>query len=136
MLLWTILAFGVATAAVGAAEDDALDARTQRLSAQLRCLVCQNQSVADSHAALALDLRAQVRELLRAGRSEDEVIAHLSARYGDFVVYKPPFKASTALLWSGPALLLLAAGGVLAGALRRRTRMDPAAFESDEEPAA
>lgn len=113
------------------AGDEALEARTQRLAASLRCLVCQNQSVADSNASLALDLRHQVREMLRTGRNEDEVVDHLTARYGDFVVYKPPLAWRTALLWAGPALLLLAAGGVLVQALRRRARLDPAAFEPD-----
>src|SRR5204863_3476570 len=74
---------------------------------ELRCLVCQNQTLAESNAPLAVDLRNQVREQLAAGKSEDEVKAWLVARYGDFVLYKPPFKASTLLLWLGPFLFLL-----------------------------
>ncbi len=105
---------------VDTAEDPALEARVNRLSAELRCLVCQNQSLADSHAPLALDLKAQVREQLRGGRSEDEVVAWMTGRYGDFVRYRPPWRPATLLLWLGP--LLLAAGGLalLARSLRRQ----------------
>ena len=94
-----------AAEATNLATDTALEARVEILSAQLRCLVCQNQSLADSHAGLALDLKNQVREQLRAGRSEAEVADYMTQRYGDFVLYKPPLKAATLLLWSGPALL-------------------------------
>jgi cytochrome c-type biogenesis protein CcmH len=93
--------------AVPLADDAALESRVEGLAAQLRCLVCQNQSLADSHAALAIDLKNQVRDQLRAGRDESQVIDYMTQRYGDFVLYKPPFKASTALLWAGPALLAL-----------------------------
>ncbi len=88
------------------------------LSAELRCLVCQNQSIADSNADLAVDLRRQIREQLGSGRSEGEVRDYMVQRYGDFVLYRPPLKASTLLLWGGP-LLLLALGVVL---LVRRIR--------------
>jgi cytochrome c-type biogenesis protein CcmH/NrfF len=94
-----------AALAPSVAEDPALEARVDALSAELRCLVCQNQSLADSHAGLALDLKNQVREQLRAGRNEAQVIDYMTERYGDFVLYKPPWKATTALLWCGPALL-------------------------------
>jgi cytochrome c-type biogenesis protein CcmH len=87
------------------ADDTALETRVETLAAQLRCLVCQNQSLADSHAPLALDLKMQVREQLRAGRDEAQVIGYMTERYGDFVLYKPPFKWATLLLWAGPALL-------------------------------
>jgi cytochrome c-type biogenesis protein CcmH/NrfF len=96
-----------AAEAVPVAADSALEARVETLSAQLRCLVCQNQSLAESHAGLALDLKNQVREQLRAGRSEAEVIDYMTQRYGDFVLYKPPLKAATLLLWFGPLLLAL-----------------------------
>ncbi len=95
------------------AADPALEARVLAVSAELRCLVCQNQSLADSHAELALDLKNQVREQLRAGRTPEQVVAYMTERYGDFVLYRPPFKASTALLWLGPALLLAALGAGL-----------------------
>lgn len=87
--------------------DPALEARVNALSAELRCLVCQNQSLADSHADLAIDLKNQVREQLKAGRSDRQVIDYMTDRYGDFVLYRPPVKATTLLLWAGPALLLL-----------------------------
>jgi cytochrome c-type biogenesis protein CcmH/NrfF len=89
------------------ASDPALEARVDELAVQLRCLVCQNQSLADSHAELALDLKNQVREQLKAGRSADEVVAYMTQRYGDFVLYNPPLKGTTAVLWAGPALLAL-----------------------------
>jgi cytochrome c-type biogenesis protein CcmH len=94
--------------------------RIRQLEEKLRCLVCQNQSLADSNAELAGDLRKQVREQVAAGKSDDEVIAFLVQRYGDFVRYEPPFKATTALLWLGPFVLLLAAGATLIVVLRRR----------------
>jgi len=94
--------------------------RILRLSEKLRCLVCQNQSLADSGAELAGDLRREVREQVTAGRSDDEIVEFLVRRYGDFVLYEPPFKASTALLWIGPFALLAAAAALLVAALRRR----------------
>ena len=87
----------------------ALEARTMALAGELRCLVCQNQSLADSHAPLALDLRGQIHQQLAQGRSEKQVVEFMVQRYGDFVLYEPPLNGSTALLWFGP-LLLLAAG--------------------------
>jgi cytochrome c-type biogenesis protein CcmH/NrfF len=97
-----------------------LEQRVQKLSEELRCLVCQNQSLADSSAELALDLKNQVREKLTQGASEKEVIAFMTERYGDFVLYRPPMKATTLLLWFGPALLLL--GGLIALFMRLRAR--------------
>jgi cytochrome c-type biogenesis protein CcmH len=104
------------------------DARVRQLEEKLRCLVCQNQSLADSNAELAGDLRKQVREQVAAGRSDQEIIDYLVQRYGDFVLYEPPFKATTVLLWVGPFLLLAAAGGFLVVAVRRRRN-------APEEPA-
>jgi cytochrome c-type biogenesis protein CcmH/NrfF len=101
-----------AAPAVDTAADPVLEARVMEVSAELRCLVCQNQSLADSHAGLAIDLKNQVREQLQAGRSEQQVLAYMTERYGDFVRYRPPLKASTVLLWAGPLLLVL--GGLLA----------------------
>jgi cytochrome c-type biogenesis protein CcmH len=94
--------------------------RIRQLEEKLRCLVCQNQSLADSNAELAGDLRKQVREQVAAGKTDDEIVAFLVQRYGDFVLYEPPFKATTALLWIGPFVLLLGAGVVLLLTLRRR----------------
>ena len=96
------------------AVNPALEADTMELAHKLRCLVCQNQSIAESNAPLALDLRDQVREQLAAGKSKDEVIDYLVERYGDFVLYRPRMTAQNFLLWAAPALLLLIAAVVLA----------------------
>jgi cytochrome c-type biogenesis protein CcmH len=109
--------------ATAAAPDPALDQRVMALSNELRCLVCQNQTIADSNAPLAEDLRNQVREKMQQGASDSEIIDFMVARYGDFVLYRPPFKATTFLLWFGP-LLLLAAGSIVL--LRRLLRRRPA----------
>jgi cytochrome c-type biogenesis protein CcmH len=94
--------------------------RIRLLEEKLRCLVCQNQTLADSNAELAGDLRREVRDQVAAGRSDEEIVAYLVQRYGDFVLYEPPFKATTALLWVGPFLLLAAGAGFLIVAVRRR----------------
>jgi cytochrome c-type biogenesis protein CcmH len=137
VLLLLLLACGVAAAqeAVPAAEDPALEARMLRLAGELRCLVCQNQTIADSHSGLAEDLRREVREQLRRGASDEQVVQFMTDRYGDFVRYRPPFKASTALLWLGPALLLAGGLGVLGVVLRRRSRTAPERFEDDDAEA-
>ncbi|HEV3239464.1 MAG TPA: cytochrome c-type biogenesis protein [Casimicrobiaceae bacterium] len=100
----------------------ALDVRLKRLESELRCLVCQNQTLADSHAELADDLRREVRELAVAGKSDDEIKAYLVARYGDFVLYRPPVKPVTWMLWFGPFALLASGGAVGWVVLRRRER--------------
>jgi cytochrome c-type biogenesis protein CcmH len=103
--------------------DPALEQRARDLSKQLRCLVCQNQSIDDSDADLARDLRRIVREQLVAGRSDGEIIDYLTARYGDFVLLKPPVEPATWGLWFGPALvLLLAAAGIVVYVRRRQRR--------------
>src|SRR6516164_8970 len=106
--------------------DPALEARARNLSKELRCLVCQNQSIDDSNADLAHDLRMIVRERLAAGDSDAEVKAYLVARYGDFVLLDPPFEARTLILWLGPALVLLLGAGGICTALRRRQPAAPA----------
>lgn len=100
--------------------DAQIEAKVMHLSHTLRCLVCQNQSIAESNAPLAIDLRNQVREQLQDGRNEQEITDYMVARYGDFVLYRPPMKATTLLLWFGPALLLLVGLGALALKLRQR----------------
>ena len=115
------------------AADPALEARMQAVTAELRCLVCQNQTIADSNADLAVDLRNQVREMLRQGKSEREIIDYMTARYGDFVLYRPPVRSTKALLWFGPAVLLVGGVAVLVLVLRRRSRMAPENFEPDED---
>jgi len=128
------LAAGVAAAqeAAPAAADPELEARMVRITAELRCLVCQNQTIADSHAGLAIDLKNQVREMLRRGDSDQQIIAFMTERYGDFVLYRPPLKKTTAILWFGPAILLVGGLLILFLILRRRSRMDPNLFEPDE----
>src|SRR5678815_1673632 len=103
-----LLVCGLAAGLAAAQEDPALEKRVHDLSSELRCLVCQNQTLADSNAPLAVDLRNQVREQLKGGKSERDVIDFLVARYGDFVLYRPPLQANTVLLWLGPFLLLVA----------------------------
>ncbi|MBL8319132.1 MAG: cytochrome c-type biogenesis protein CcmH [Burkholderiaceae bacterium] len=116
-----------------AAADPAIEARMVRIAAELRCLVCQNQTIADSHSGLAEDLRREVREQLKRGASDEQVVQYMTDRYGDFVRYRPPFKGTTLLLWAGPAVLLVAGIGVLAIVLRRRAKMTPDMFEPDED---
>jgi len=118
-----LLAIALGLAAVAARGDVALDTRLKTLENELRCLVCQNQTLAESNAPLAEDLRKEVRELAVAGKSDDDIRAYLVARYGDFVLYKPPVKATTYALWFGPFVLL--AAGIVAWVivLRRRARM-------------
>jgi cytochrome c-type biogenesis protein CcmH len=107
-------------ASVQAAPDTALELRVTHLSEQLRCLVCQNQTIADSQAQLAIELKNQVREQLAAGRSERAVIDFMVQRYGDFVLYRPPLTHSTWLLWFGPLLLLVFGLGFLLSTLRAK----------------
>jgi len=104
------------------ADDPALEQRLLALTADLRCVVCQNESLAESRAPLAKDLRQEVRDLMRRGRTDREVVEYLTARYGDFVLYRPPFKPVTYLLWIGPALFLGAGGIAWFLAIRRRQR--------------
>lgn len=111
---------GFAKTAVPLAADPVLEQRMMDLAAGLRCLVCQNQSLAESNAELAADLRNEIREQMRRGATDQNVIDYLVARYGDFVLYRPPLKASTLLLWSGPAILLLLGIGLLMRTLLRR----------------
>ena len=118
--------------AVPVSANPAMEARMMALAAELRCLVCQNQTIADSHAGLAEDLRKQIMEMLAKGQSEREILDFMTQRYGDFVLYRPPFNASTALLWLGPALLMALALGSLVVVLRRRQRLGDDAFDPDE----
>ena len=132
-LLLALLTFGaLAKDAAPAAADPVLEKRMLAIAAELRCLVCQNQTLADSNADLAVDLREQVRTLLRQGQSEKQIIDYMTARYGDFVLYRPPLKATTWLLWFGPGVLLAGGFAVLVLVLRHRTRMSDERFEPDE----
>jgi cytochrome c-type biogenesis protein CcmH len=109
------------------AEDPVLEARVMRIAEELRCLVCQNETIAASHADLAVDLRQQIRQKLQQGQSEAQILDFMVQRYGDFVLYKPPLKRSTWLLWAGPFVLLAVALAVLVLNIRRRRATTPAA---------
>ena len=102
------------------AADEAGDERYQALLYELRCLVCQNQSLADSDAELAGDLRKRVRDLIDQGMSDEQIIEHLQARYGDFILYRPPFAWRTVALWTGPFVLLALTAWLLLRRIRRR----------------
>ncbi len=104
-------------------EDPQIEQRMKALTEQLRCLVCQNETLADSRADLAEDLRKQIREQMKAGKSDQEIIAFLTARYGDFVLYKPPVKATTYLLWFGPFVLMIVGTAVLFRYLKARRKL-------------
>lgn len=126
-LLALLLALSLPAAAVDTlipaqpnAEDPVIEARLINLADDLRCLVCQNESLAGSHAELAVDLRREIREQMKAGKDDQEVVAYLIERYGDFVLYRPPFKPVTYLLWLGPVLFLGIGGGAWYMTLRRR----------------
>lgn len=127
-----LLAALLATMLTGlaAAQDPALDARVDTVSQELRCLVCQNQTIADSQADLAVDLRRQVREMLIAGKSEAEVVRYMTERYGDFVVYRPPVRIDTLLLWFGPVILLVLGIALL---LRRIRKLPEAATLANDD---
>jgi len=115
------------------AEDPQIEQRMRALTEQLRCLVCQNETLADSRADLAEDLRKEIREQMKAGKSDQEIIAFLTQRYGDFVLYKPPVKSTTYLLWFGPFVLLFAGTGVLYRYLKKRRELiDDQPLTADE----
>jgi cytochrome c-type biogenesis protein CcmH len=115
------------------AEDPVVEKRMVKLAENLRCLVCQNESLASSHAELAEDLRKEVREMIKKGMTDKEITDYLVQRYGDFVLYEPPMKASTVFLWFGPFALLLIGAGVLFYQLRKRRKAVPEATLSAEE---
>jgi cytochrome c-type biogenesis protein CcmH len=109
-------------------EDPVLQARYESINRELRCLVCRSETIADSNADLAADLRRQVRELIAAGKTDDEIRDYMTQRYGDFVLYRPRFNAANFLLWTAPALLLLIGSFVAVRVIRRR------AAESEVDP--
>ncbi|MEO8434983.1 MAG: cytochrome c-type biogenesis protein [Pyrinomonadaceae bacterium] len=111
VLLGCMASIIVAQEARPAADDPELEKRVTSLSQELRCLVCQNQTIADSRADLATDLRNQIREQMKAGKGDKEIVAFLTERYGDFILYRPPVKPTTYLLWFGPFLMLI--GGLV-----------------------
>ena len=132
MVKWLLIAW----TAVALAQDPALERRVTNLAHELRCLVCQNQTLADSNAPLAVDLRNQIREQLAAGRSERDVVDFMVARYGDFVLYRPPLKGSTILLWVGPFAFLVLGFYLLLRFLRRRRIAAPQLSDAERSRAA
>ena len=113
-------------------KDHAQEVRFQALTRELRCLVCQNENLADSNADLARDLRHEVFDLMQRGKSDDEIKQYLVDRYSDFVLYDPPVKSSTLLLWFGPLAILLAGAAVVVVTVRRRGRAAPVAAADDK----
>jgi cytochrome c-type biogenesis protein CcmH len=138
MLCWALGPGGVAaqvpadSKAAPLSADPALEARVLKIAEELRCLVCQNETIAASQADLAKDLRQQIREQLREGRTQAQILEFMSQRYGDFVLYRPPLQLSTLLLWGGPFVLLLLGAIVLVMHIRRR---DPQAEPAPLTPA-
>ena len=122
LIVGTIVAWGAALAidTERAFDDPALQGRYETIIRELRCLVCQNETIADSNADLAADLRREIREMIAAGKSDDEIRDFMTERYGDFVLYRPPLSAKTLLLWTAPVLLLAIGGFAAARFIRRR----------------
>jgi cytochrome c-type biogenesis protein CcmH len=114
----------------GQLEDHALQSRFERIAGELRCLVCQNESIADSNVELAADLRRQVREMLVAGKSDDAIFKFMTDRYGEFVRFSPPLEPKTLLIWGAPFIMLLVGGLIIYRVARQRSRMP-----LDDEPA-
>jgi cytochrome c-type biogenesis protein CcmH len=138
-LIFALFFASTATAVDSATEaalaaDPVAEKRLQHLSEELRCLVCQNQTIADSNAELAQDLRREIRAMIRDGRSDKEIIDFMVVRYGDFVLYRPPVQGNTLLLWGGPLALMLLGLAVLLRYLRRRAARvaDDAPLSADE----
>ena len=133
LLVCLLPAFSYAGEATDLAADPVLEKRMIGLAENLRCLVCQNESLASSHAELAEDLRREVREQMQKGMSDQEIINYLVSRYGDFVLYDPPVKKATLVLWYGPFALLLAGAGMLFYQLRKHKSQVPEAELSAED---
>lgn len=136
LLLAGVPVFASAGEAIPTELDPVAAARAVKLAEKLRCLVCQNESIAESRADLANDLRREIRVQITAGRSDEEIVEFMVSRYGDFVLYDPPLKATTALLWAGPALLLLAGILVLGYNLRRIPTAEPPITAQEQNRAA
>lgn len=132
LLAALITLFGLQAFAIDRApafEDPAQQARYERLARELRCLVCRSETIADSNAQLAVDLRRQLRELMAAGKSDEEILKYMTDRYGDYVLYKPPLTPRTWLLWAAPVLLVIGGGIAAAVVISRKSKLpdtDPA----------
>lgn len=135
VLLWGMVSWVHAETATDLAEDPVVEQRLVRISEELRCLVCQNESLAGSRADLAMDLRREIRTLIKAGRTDGQIMDFMVERYGDFVRYRPPVKPITWALWFGPVALLIAAGWFLARLIRRQRHATPSTQLSAQEKA-
>lgn len=133
VVLLMIVLPAVAKEAAPMAADPELEKKVNEIAAELRCLVCQNQTIADSHAELAIDLKNQVREMVRQGKTRDDVVDYMVQRYGDFVRYRPPVKPTTYLLWVGPFLLLIGGFILLIMNLKKRRALVTDTPLSEEE---
>ena len=142
MKLWTLIvccctlvfaSVAMAKEAAPMAADEAVEKRMVAISEELRCLVCQNESLAGSHAELALDLRREIRKMIGEGKTDQEILDFMVARYGDFVRFRPPVKPTTWLLWGGPFVLLAGGVAALIAFLRRRVKDTAAPILSEEE---
>ena len=118
----------------GQIEDAGLQARFESITHDLRCVVCQNESIADSNVELASDLRRQVREMLAAGKSDAQIFDYMTARYGEFVRFKPPLEPKTLLIWGAPFIMLLVGAGIVYRITRQRSRMPLDDEPSSESP--
>ncbi len=136
LLLVLMLGAAHADEAVPVGEDPAIEQRMVKLAEELRCLVCQNESLAGSHAELAEDLRKEIRVQMKAGKNDKEVIEYLTTRYGDFVLYRPPFKPLTYLLWLGPLLFLGIGGTVWYMTLNKRRTLKDSPVDEQQLAAA
>jgi len=132
VLLLALTSVVSANTAVPTDKDPVTAKRELAIAQQLRCLVCQNQTIADSNAGLAVDLRQQVREQIAAGKSDRDIIDFMTDRYGDFVLYQPPFKATTVLLWLGPLLVLVVGAFMVLRVIRARRRAVAVPLSDDE----
>ncbi len=137
LLLFSLFLPAIAKEAQPAAADPVLEERVMRLSKELRCLVCQNETLADSRADLAEDLRSQIREQMKAGKSDKEIVAYLTQRYGKFILYNPPVDPTTYFLWFGPFILLLAGLFLLFRYVKQRREliMEPPLSADDQHRA-
>ena len=132
-LMWLLSSLAFAQTAQPTTADPVSNKRAVALSEELRCLVCQNQSIADSNAELAVDLRRQIREQIAQGHSDQQIVDYMVERYGDFVLYRPPLKATTLVLWMGPPLLFVIGLWLLLLYLRqRRSRVEVQPLSSED----
>lgn len=132
LVFLTCIADARAADAVPTEKDPVASERAVKLGEKLRCLVCQNQTIGESNAELAVDLRRQVREQIAAGKSDADIIDYMVKRYGDFVLYQPPVKGTTLLLWGGPGLLLLLGAVAMFGIVRARRRVADLPLTAEE----